>query len=942
MGSYPHRQNASQNDVLGNPTSQTPQANYGAKIQSEITSNYLREYMLLKPQERYQFLETISLRNSQSLLEFLINLKTTCSSNFYDGMFGLIHELIVNSKVDLQIKTRLFVQSLLFYKNEIILIDQELLKNAMILLAQRPNSEQTLGLANYIFINEIEAFATLQEELVLLDRKNIGIIPLMGCTFTSFKIDPQVIRLLPNTLQCLNKPFIQILKQDHGLRLIRDIPINVVWDFLQISALGQAQSCTDLVKLISHISDIFVKKWDYLYQSDFSLLIAQFSVELKERNLRWISKLQEILEVIDQETFIQLEKGISNRPDVVFDLINANTNSLKAILKNPKIVEDLSGQQFFKMIDVFQYCCELQENQLIKSESLGKLEGLLGFQFLSLQKLCINYSLHDAKPYQFYNFGIGNGKTLLCATLAILLTNDNQKSTIIIGKNDYLVLRDEKRFSDVIIKSGLNINYNQFEDKLGVYYMTQKHFDSLTQDDNFLRQLESSIVILDEYDWLLFDGQPAYMFETINHLKRASKLIGLTGSILTQKEQTCLDSSFGVQEVKFPTLNSLKADKKTHHQDLLFNQQQSEFCKYLYELSMKQTLVTPLIIVASTSYVMIEHYFKKFKELQFFSMKGIKGSKADAYLEEKFNIQNTNKRYGVFLLSEIQGRGTDFHSSREIEDNGGIYLIIADIFSKKSTQQIVGRVGRLENKGQWRHVLWMRGSQDTVEKSIQFQQEFLDNESHIRFSKLQTLLSQSSGSLQTHNQMNLQDKAIVDGDLNQTDQENEVSAFDEKPQEPITKETTKQPSKVVNQEFVKLDDQKSDAQEAVNSVYHQTSGVDARVSMKALRKSDEDQSIGQKHLESKIQKSQSIFQQKENQPKNGCLKKRDAKQNSKNDKANCSQENVDKQEECEFKVPLKRPAKAQKVNFTLTESKPFPSTNLLNKRITRSKNVHIV
>ncbi|KEJ82507.1 Protein translocase subunit SecA [Oxytricha trifallax] len=710
MGSYPHRQNASQNDVLGNPTSQTPQANYGAKIQSEITSNYLREYMLLKPQERYQFLETISLRNSQSLLEFLINLKTTCSSNFYDGMFGLIHELIVNSKVDLQIKTRLFVQSLLFYKNEIILIDQELLKNAMILLAQRPNSEQTLGLANYIFINEIEAFATLQEELVLLDRKNIGIIPLMGCTFTSFKIDPQVIRLLPNTLQCLNKPFIQILKQDHGLRLIRDIPINVVGDFLQISALSQAQSCTDLVKLISHISDIFVKKWDYLYQSDFSLLIAQFSVELKERNLRWISKLQEILEVIDQVTFIQLEKGISNRPDVVFHLINGNTNSLKAILKNPKIVEDLSGQQFFKMIgqlkkinkqnkDVFQYCCELQENQLIKSESLGMLEGLLGFSF-----------------YHFKNFAL----TILCMMLSLInfitLVQVMGKlyyaqllpfyQQMIIRKhyynweNDYLVLRDEKRFSDVIIKSGLNINYNQFEDKLGVYYMTQKHFDSLTQDDYFLRQLESSIVILDEYDWLFFDGQPAYMFETINHLKRASKLIGLTGSILTQKEQTCLDSSFGVQEVNFPTLNSLKADKKTHHQDLLFNQQQSEFCKYLYELSMKQTLVTPLIIVASTSYVMIEHYFKKLKELQFFSMKGIKGSKADAYLEEKFNIQNTNKRYGVFLLSEIQGRGTDFHSSREIEDNGGIYLIVADIFSKKSTQQIVGRVGRLENKGQ--------------------------------------------------------------------------------------------------------------------------------------------------------------------------------------------------------------------------------------------------
>ncbi len=78
----------------------------------------------------------------------------------------------------------------------------------MILLTERPKSELTMGLANYVFHNEVGSFSKMQDELTNLDKVNIGIIPLMAGTFNEFEIDSQVIRLLPNTLHCLNKPFI--------------------------------------------------------------------------------------------------------------------------------------------------------------------------------------------------------------------------------------------------------------------------------------------------------------------------------------------------------------------------------------------------------------------------------------------------------------------------------------------------------------------------------------------------------------------------------------------------------------------------------------------------------------------------------------------------------------------------------------------------------------
>ena len=73
-------------------------------------------------------------------------------------MFELIHILNEQNNPCLQIKTKLFAQSLMFYRNEQIIVDHDLLKSTMNYLSERPNSVQALGLAKYIFLNEIATF----------------------------------------------------------------------------------------------------------------------------------------------------------------------------------------------------------------------------------------------------------------------------------------------------------------------------------------------------------------------------------------------------------------------------------------------------------------------------------------------------------------------------------------------------------------------------------------------------------------------------------------------------------------------------------------------------------------------------------------------------------------------------------------------------------------
>lgn len=92
--------------------------------------------------------------------------------------------------------------------------------------------------------------------------------------------------------------------------------------------------------------------------------------------------------------------------------------------------------------------------------TIQEVETYLGFKLYASQILCLNFILANHTYNSFISFGIGNGKTLLAATLAILLAKKTNKSVFIVSKNEHLVQRDMKHFEKVISWVKLNANLN--------------------------------------------------------------------------------------------------------------------------------------------------------------------------------------------------------------------------------------------------------------------------------------------------------------------------------------------------------------------------------------------------------------------------------------------------------------------------------------------------
>ncbi len=61
-----------------------------------------------------------------------------------------------------------------------------------------------------------------------------------------------------------------------------------------------------------------------------------------------------------------------------------------------------------------------------------------------------------------------------------------------------------------------------------------------------------------------------------------------------------------------------------------------------------------------------------------------------------------NSRYPVFIVNPSQGRGIDFATNTEIENNGGVHVLIS-LLPQYFLQfrQFLGRTGRIGNKGSY-------------------------------------------------------------------------------------------------------------------------------------------------------------------------------------------------------------------------------------------------
>jgi hypothetical protein len=123
----------------------------------------------------------------------------------------------------------------------------------------------------------------------------------------------------------------------------------------------------------------------------------------------------------------------------------------------------------------------------------------------------------------------------------------------------------------MIRKMRLNSNFNAYSHEVGVYYITEKFLLDSFKTEPFRKLWRKATVVIDEFDWLLFDGTTKCSLEMINIVKAADSVFGFTGSKLTDKELYCLELVYNSQQTIFPTISSVEGEKNEHLEDVLIN-----------------------------------------------------------------------------------------------------------------------------------------------------------------------------------------------------------------------------------------------------------------------------------------------------------------------------------------------------------------------------------
>jgi hypothetical protein len=66
---------------------------------------------------------------------------------------------------------------------------------------------------------------------------------------------------------------------------------------------------------------------------------------------------------------------------------------------------------------------------------------------------------------------------------------------------------------------GLNANLNAFAKKTGIYFYTLPQLRKQMNNQKFASVWAESVVIVDEYDWILLDGSNDTIVNTLNFFK---------------------------------------------------------------------------------------------------------------------------------------------------------------------------------------------------------------------------------------------------------------------------------------------------------------------------------------------------------------------------------------------------------------------------------------
>ena len=132
--------------------------------------------------------------------------------------------------------------------------------------------------------------------------------------------------------------------------------------------------------------------------------------------------------------------------------------------------------------------------------------------------------------------------------------------------------RDHKKFKEMVKECGVECAHNEFVAN-GISYMDLKQLETLWKDSEKQKLLAQSVLLIDEYDWLIFDdAKPQAIKDRIEKLRQFSKIIGFSGSKLNRDEDECLAAAFGIKVSTFPLMKDLNKNLVTKYEDIIETQ----------------------------------------------------------------------------------------------------------------------------------------------------------------------------------------------------------------------------------------------------------------------------------------------------------------------------------------------------------------------------------
>jgi hypothetical protein len=180
-----------------------------------------------------------------------------------------------------------------------------------------------------------------------------------------------------------------------------------------------------------------------------------------------------------------------------------------------------------------------------------------------LQHICFRY-MADLRNSTMLKVQMGLGKSSLCMVLALHFSITNKQTCFVINQTEDLAFRDFKKVSTASRDLDVKISFvsdeegNSEEHRGQIVYFTLAGFENYLSRGDRDEELKETIILLDEFDQLIFDNPPPLTKKLVIALNTCNFFLGLTGSTLTIWHFEFFFENLKCMKVEVPILAELE------------------------------------------------------------------------------------------------------------------------------------------------------------------------------------------------------------------------------------------------------------------------------------------------------------------------------------------------------------------------------------------------